>query len=76
MYYKKPSMNLSDGSVMISFDHNMLNMVSCHHGETIFVLYLVSFVESNASDLDCDEEYVEEEEKERCRLGINDPFWQ
>jgi hypothetical protein len=48
-------------------------MVASHTGHFIVHIYLVSFGEVGADE--CDEEKYEEDDGERCRVDLNDPWW-
>ncbi|KAB1209378.1 hypothetical protein CJ030_MR6G016519 [Morella rubra] len=75
IYYKQPEKTLDDGVVLVSSDHDVLAMVRCHVGEAVVVLYLVSFSEIPEGELNGENVVEGVEERERCRLGMNDPFW-
>ncbi|KAB1205801.1 Ubiquitin-conjugating enzyme E2 variant 1A [Morella rubra] len=75
IYYKQPGKTLDDGAVLVSSDHDVLAMVRCHVGEAVVVLYLVSFSEILEGELNGEDVAEGVEERERRRLGMNDPFW-
>lgn len=75
VYYKEPEKSLNEGLSLISSDHDVLQMVKCHEGEQVIVLYLVSFsANGGVDDIDENDADIDEETK-RCRIGVNDPFW-
>lgn len=72
LYYKVPEKSLTDELVLISLDHNVLQMVGRHLGHQMVVLYLLSFGEHTK---DIKVVWDADEERERRQLGVNDPFW-
>lgn len=75
VYYKEPEKSLNEGLRLISSDHDVLQMVKCHKGEQVIVLYLVSFgANGGVSDIDENDADIDEE-TERRGIGVNDLFW-
>lgn len=75
IYYKLPGKSLEDGLILIFFYHNMLEMVSCHEGEHVVVLYVFSFAATTGGDGGGQSDKEIDEEEEHWCLGVNDPFW-
>ncbi|KAB1199151.1 hypothetical protein CJ030_MR1G027083 [Morella rubra] len=50
-------------------------MVKCHEGESIVVLFVVSFDYREKGDNIGEEAVKAKEENERRRFGLNDPSW-
>ncbi|KAB1213175.1 hypothetical protein CJ030_MR5G021753 [Morella rubra] len=73
--FKQPRKTLDDGVVLVSSNHDVLTMVKCHEGEVVVVMYLVSFNEIPEGELNGEDAAEGDEERERRRLGMNDPFW-
>ncbi|KAB1228152.1 hypothetical protein CJ030_MR2G000728 [Morella rubra] len=73
IYYKQPGKSLDNGAILVSSDHDVLAMGKCHEGESVVVLFLALFSENVEGDNVGED--VGEEERERCRLGLNDHFW-
>jgi hypothetical protein len=77
IYYNIPTKSLDEGLRLISYDHNVLQMIKQHKEHGIVELYLVAFgvvhVDVEGEEGSVDEE--EEEEYERQTVYRNDPFW-
>ncbi|KAB1221610.1 hypothetical protein CJ030_MR2G006820 [Morella rubra] len=43
VYYKQPTKKLDEGLQLVSSDYDVLEMIKCHKGQSIIVLYVVSF---------------------------------
>jgi len=81
IYYNLPTKSLDEGLRLISFDHDVIQMVEHHREHGIVELYLVAFgvvdvdveVEVHGEEGIVDEE--EEEQYERVSVYRSDPFW-
>lgn len=80
MYYQQPNKTLEEGLVLISSDQDILDMVACHMGHNMIVIYTVKFGEKknkNASEKKKGtvgkgkNVMVEQEESS----SDSDPFW-
>ncbi|KAB1216001.1 hypothetical protein CJ030_MR4G024554 [Morella rubra] len=63
IYYKQPTKNLDEGLQLVLSNHDVLEMVKCHEGESVIVLYVVSFDDSGVGT-NIDEEAVQPMSKE------------
>ncbi|KAB1206956.1 hypothetical protein CJ030_MR7G008128 [Morella rubra] len=75
IYYKEPRKSLDEGLKLVTSDHDVLQMVKCHEGEQVVVIYLQSFADRSGDDDNNESEADIDEEAERRRIGVNDPFW-
>jgi len=79
IYYNIPNKSLNEGLRLLSFDHDILEMVAHHTRHTLVELYLVVFsgvdvdVDVQGEENSVDEE--EEEEHQRQSAYRNDAFW-
>lgn len=73
MYFKDPVKSLVDGLYLITSDHDVLYLCSCHRGHSIVQLYIVSFL--NDGDEGDSEGDDDGDEEDVVRVYLNDPFW-
>jgi len=67
MYFKDPAKSLADGLHLITSDHDVLFLSSCHTGHVILELYIVSFEDGGG-----DEEDNEEDDEYGGRVDLDD----
>jgi hypothetical protein len=73
VYYNVPGCPLDEGLRLMSFDHNVAEMVAAHVGHDLVVLYMVIY---SVVDVDVAVEDDEEDsEYERAVVYRNDAFW-
>ena len=72
MCFKHPEKGLDDGLYLITFDHDVLYMATCHNSHYIVHLYVQCFVDRGGGE--GDDDYCDDDGG-GCRVDFNDP-WQ